>query len=310
MSDSIYHKLFLLAESAYGTTPSASPAFVRVRHTDCDLDLTKSANNSAEITGDGHIRNSRHGPKAVAGGFNFELTFGGAFDTVLEAIMRGTWTGDVLKVGSTRRSFSLLRHFSDLGSAAKPFHLFDGCEPNSFELTIPAEGVITGSFGFVGRNRSILADLTSLGIPTFGNPTTLDAFDGFTGNLNEGGSSNGVMTELTLSYTNGLAPRITIGSGGLTILPADGQKSLTATVTAFFEDASLIEKFVNETESSLDFTPTDPAGNSYKFDLPRLKYNGAPIPTNSQGPLTVALPFQCFFKESDATPLIVTRTAA
>lgn len=310
MSDSIYHKLFLLLESTYGTTPASNPAFTRVRHSECDLNLTRPANNSAEITGDGHIRNSRLGPKAVAGGFNFELTFGGAFDVLLEALLRGTWTSDVLKVGSTRKSFSMLRHFTDLASGDKPYHLFNGCEPNTLELTIPAEGVITGTFGFVGRDRSLLGDLTSLGVPTFGSPSVLDAFDGFTGTFTEGGSGLGTVTELSLSYTNGLAPRVTVASGGVTILPADGQKSLSGNLTVHFEDASLIEKFMGETESGIVFTPADPAGNTYQFNIPRLKYNDAPIPTNAAGPLTIALPFQALFSEgSDLSPLIVTRTA-
>lgn len=310
MADSIYHKLYLVPESVYGTTPTASPSFTRVRHTECDLNLTRPANNSGEITGDGHIRNSRLGPKEVAGGFNFELTYGGAFDVLLEALLRGTFTADVLKVGSTRKSFSILRHFSDLASGDKPFHLYTGCEPNTLELTIPAEGVITGSFGFIGKDRSITSDLSALTTPTLGDPTTLDAFDGFTGTLNEGGSGIGTVTELTLSYTNGLAPRVTVASGGTTILPADGQKSLSGNVTVHFEDASLVEKFMGETESSLVFTPSDPAGNSYAFNLPRIKYNDAPIPTNAAGPLTIALPFQALFDETDDSPLVITRTDA
>lgn len=308
MSDSIRHKLSAVLEASYGVTPTASPAFIAVRHTECDLDLTKTAANSAEITGDGQLRNSRHGPRSVAGGYSLELTYGEPFDTFIQALLGGTWTGDVLKVGLTRRSFSLLRHFQD--QTVKPYHLYKGVEVNTLDLSIPAEGVVTGSFGLIGQDRELLANLSTFTTPTFADPTVLNAFDGFTGTITEGGSAIAILTALEINYNRGLAPRMTVASGGKTIRPSEGQKLLTGTATAFFESTALLEKFVNETESSIGWTLVDPHGNEYEFEIPRLKYNGGPIPTTGSGPITIALPFQALYDEDDDTVLTVTRTNA
>jgi hypothetical protein len=308
MSDSSRHNLYYVAESTYGTTPTASPAFLDLRHTACSLGLTKTTAVSEELHQDRQIRDFRHGTKNVAGDVGLELSYG-SFDAILEAILGGTWATDILKAGTTRRSFSLLRHFSDLASGDKPYHLFTGCEFNTLSLTVPASGIVTGSIGVLGKGMSPLADLSALTTPTTGDPTTTEPFDSFTGTVTEGGSGIAIVTEISLNLDNGLAARYAIGSAE-TLQPSIGRSNLTGSITAFFEDATLLEKFLNETESALVFTLLDPAGNSYTVTLPRIKYTGGQPDVSGQGAITLSLPFQAIRDSSEASNIKIVRAAA
>ena len=308
MADSALHDLFLIAESTYGTTPASDPAFVKVRHTGTTLGLTKDSFQSEELRADRQISDFRHGVKSVGGDVSIELSYG-SFDELLEAVTLGTWATNVLKAGTTRRSFSFLRHFSDLASGDKPYHLFSGVEMNTLNLTIPASGMVTGSFGALGKGQTVLSDLTSLGTPTFGAATTTSPFDGFSGSIQEGGSAIGVVTEVSLTLENGLAERNVVGSDE-TLLPSIGRSNLTGNATVFFEDAVMLEKFLNETESSLQLTLLDAAGNDYEILIPRIKYSGGQPDVSGQGAITLSMPFQALYDTTTGTNIQITRTDA
>jgi hypothetical protein len=79
-------------------------------------------------------------------------------------------------------------------------------------------------------------------------------------------------------------------------------------VTAFFENSTMLEKFINETESSIDFTLPDGAGNELKFILPRVKYNGGQPDVGGEGPITLAMPFQALLDDTYETNLVIERT--
>jgi hypothetical protein len=306
MADSALHNMSYVAETDYGVTPVADPTFSDLRHTGTTLGLTKETFQSEELNENRQIAHFRHGVKSVAGDINFELSYG-SFDDLLEAVMLGTWTGDALTAGVTRRSFSVLRHFTDLKAADKPYHLFTGVEFNTLNLTIPASGIVTGSFGTLGKGLTLLGDLTSLGTPTFDAPAGTAPFDSFTGTITEAGSAISVVTEVTLSLANGLAVRNVVGSDE-TILPSIGKSNLTGSITAYFENAALMQKFLDETESSLIVTLTDPDGNSYQIDLPRIKYNGGQPDVSGEGSITINLPIQALYNSADLSQLVITRT--
>jgi hypothetical protein len=87
----------------FGTTPT-TPVLKPIRHTGTTLGLSKDAIESEELRQDRQVANFRHGNKSVAGDVNVELSYG-TFDDLIEATLAGTWATDVLKAGTTRRSF-------------------------------------------------------------------------------------------------------------------------------------------------------------------------------------------------------------
>lgn len=219
-----------------------------------------------------------------------------------------TQLNDVLKAGTERRSFSVVRHFEDIETAANPYHIFRGVEINTLSLSVPAQGYITGSFGVIGKSMVTRQDLTDLGTPVLSNANGNQGMDSFSGSLKEGGAINELITAIDLSLDNGIAVRNVVGSDE-TIRPSIDRSNLTGSIDAFFEDSTLLDKFLNETESALNFTLQDPAGNRYIFILPRIKYSGGQ-PDVSSGPIPLNMPFQALRDATENTNIKVLRIPA
>ena len=310
MADGVGHSLFAVAETVRGTTPN-DPALQTIRITGTTLGLSKDPLQSNEIRSDRQISDFRLGSNQVAGDINFELSYG-SFDEFLKGVLCSpAWTGtpEAIKAEKTRWTWTLVRQFEELSAVQKPFYVYSGCEMNNLSLTVTANAMITGTFTVFGQKQEILGDLTSLGTPTFVDPTNTKPIDTFTGTLNEGGSEIAVVTELTLSLQNSVAARFVVGNKN-SIDPSIGRSNLTGTITAFFEDSSLVEKFVNETESDLEVNLIDLDGNTITIKLPRIVYTGGQPDVTGEGPITLSLPFQALKDETEGTQIIIERVPA
>ena len=81
-------------------------------------------------------------------------------------------------------------------------------------------------------------------------------------------------------------------------------------MTVYYEDAVLINKFLNETETELSITVDDPTGvNDYTFYMPRVKYNGATVPVANMQSRFIEIPFVALKDASAGYSLRLTRTA-
>lgn len=211
----------------------------------------------------------------------------------------------MLKAGTTRRSFSVLRDFSDITSGR--YHKFTGVEINKLDLSIVTNAMVKAVFGLIGKGLTIADTAPSGGTYTAAN--TNSPFDTFSGVIREAGVAIAVVTELSLVLENGLETRFVIGSDE-TLRPSIGRSNLNGQVTAYFEDADLLQKFIDEEESDLEFTLEDLAGNKYTFLLPRIKYNGGQPDTQGQGSITLALPIQALYDSISASQIVIYRLPA
>jgi hypothetical protein len=210
-----------------------------------------------------------------------------------------------LKAGTVRRSFSVMRHFSDLQAGDKPFHLYTGVELNTMNLTIPSDGIVNGTFAVMGKSQTL--STTGVAGQTLGSASTTRVMDSFTGTITEGGVSLAIATEITLTLENGLEPRFAIGTDSVIGNGVIGRSNLTGQLTAYFENATMLEKFLNETGSSLLFTIVDRTGNSYRFNIPSIVYNGGQPDTQGQGSITLAIPFQAILDSTTASNIVIDR---
>ena len=214
---------------------------------------------------------------------------------------------DRLKAGVTRRSFTVERFFGDILSADKPYHRFTGVEFNTLSLAINANAMITGTFGVLGQNMTTATAI--IAGATYATPTTTSPLDSFTGTLNEAGTPIAVITEIQLNLENGLEARFVVGSKA-SIRPSIGRSNCSGQITAYFENSLLLDKFINETESSIVFELPDGAGNKYVVTLPRIKYNGGQPDVDGEGPITLSMPFQALLDATTQTNIQIERVPA
>lgn len=292
------HRLAAIAEVTYGTTPT-TPAFTSLRHNSCNIGLSKDAVESEEIRGDRQITCFRHGNKSVGGDIEGELVYG-EYDSLIEAALCGTWTADVLKAGTTRRSFSIERTFQDITQ----FVRYTGCEVNTLSISIAPNSMVGISFGLIGKDQSIAQ--TAIASSTYSTLTDTCQFDSFTATINEGGSPIALVTEAEITLENGIEPQFVVGSS-TTLRPSIGRCNVTGSITVYLEDQAMLTKFQNETESSLDVTLTDPDGNTFQIEIPKLKYNSGQPDVSGEGSVTVSMDFQAIYDSVDASNIVITR---
>lgn len=299
------HSASYVEEVTRGQVP-ASPAFKPLRHTGFSVGLSKEAIESAELGGR-FVKCHRHGNRQVGGDTAFELSYQD-FDDMLQAALCGTWEADTpsvgtdeLTVGSTRRTFTLERNFADISQYIR----YTGCEVNTFSLSVAPNAAVTGSIGFVGADQD--ATNTLVAGATYGSTSGECPFDSFTGEIKEGGSTLGIVTQVELSIENGIEPQFAIGSAA-SIDSTIAKATVTGTVTAYFQDVALLNKFINETDSSIEFTLIDQSGNTILFLLPNITYTGGQPDVGGAGAVTIAMPFVAKYDGTTQSNLVVRRT--
>lgn len=296
------HSIAYTLESVRGQTP-AMPTLQQLRNTGTTLNLSKEILTSDELRDDRMIAEVRHGNKQVGGDINFALSYG-TYDDFLAAALCGTWSGDELVVGVARTHFSIERHFADIGKYLR----YTGMEVNTLSLSVTPNAVVTGAFGFLGKGME--PGDAELSGATYEAPTTSRAFDSFTGEIKEDGATLGIVTEIQLSLNNGLEPEFVLFDNESTD-PTIGRSNVTGSITAKFMNTVLLEKFLDETASSLEFTLVDLDGNALSFYLPSIVYTGGANPdVSGEGAVRLSLPFQAALDSTEGTNMIVTRADA
>ena len=293
--------LSYIAETAFGTTPS-TPTFANLPFNTHSLDLTKDRVEGNEIQADRMPRVDRHGNKQAGGSIEVDLRKGD-FDELLESAFLNTYSTNVLKIGTTPKYFS----FEDAANDIAQFRLFTGMAVSTLNVSIAPNQMVTGTFDLVGKTMTQAATTASTG----GAPTassTNAPFDSYSGTITDGGSGLAIVTSLDFSLTNSFAPTFVIGSDSAQQLEF-GRAIVEGTMTVYYEDETLINKFLNETESSLSVSVDDPTGaSSYTFDFPRVKYNGAAVPVQNPASRLITIPFVSLFDTTEGTNLKLTRS--
>ena len=210
-----------------------------------------------------------------------------------------------LKAGTTRRSFSTLRWFEDLGGSEKAYQLTAGIEAASADFKVATNAIGTVSMEFIGQTQAV--STTPPSGATLGAASTYPTMDAFTGTVKEGGSAIAVVTEIGFKLDNGIDRRFVIGSKN-TIRPQIGKSNVSGTMSAYFESSTLLDKFLSETASSLEFTLTADI-YSLGVKLPNIKYTGGKPDVSGEGSIILSMPFQAVYSSADASQIVITRSA-
>jgi hypothetical protein len=256
------------------------------------------------IRADRNIVDARNGSRKVTSELPVKLRYG-AYDTILEAAMCGTWTANVLKNGVTYRSFTMEQNFSDI--ADKPYMRHLGTEVNKVSFAVKANSFVDASFGFMSQNVVDAASQIA-GSTYSAAPTSNLAFDSFTGSISEGGTAIGTVSEISIEMTNNMEWRPVVGSN-LSLRPSKLLCNVSGTMTVYFNDAVMLDKFLAGTASAVVLTLTDKASNALSISLPSVLYVGEAHPDiKGPGPVMLALKYQAVYNAAAAASIVLTRT--
>ena len=188
--------------------------------------------------------------------------------------------------GHTNKSFSVEHWFSDIAQS----EVFSGCQPTKIDLSLPPTGLATISIPMMGK------DLTTATAQFFTTPTAATT-TGLTAAVNGvvllNGTAVAVLTGLTLSIESNRTGDPVVGSNTIpTRFP--GRILVSGQATAYFEDATLRDAFVAETEIEIIVALTSDntaAANFVSFVLPRCKVGGS-SKSDGEGGIVQTIPFQ------------------
>lgn len=294
-------QLIYVAESTWGTTP-ATPVCKVLRNTGGNgIQLNRDTLQSNEMRSDRAVADVKQGNKKPSLTVPFEFS-ASSYDELLESALFGTWTANVLKQGVTLKSLSIEEGHVDLNQ----YQVLTGAVVNNLSLSVKVNSIVTGSFGIIGKDASAYSG-TSIDATPDPAPTTTP-FDSYTGSLKEGGATIAVVTGIDLTLNNNIEQLFTLFNDA-THQIAPGRAQVSGNVSLYFESTSLINKYINDTPTSLEFTLHDGAGNSYTFLVPRVKFSGYDKAI-SENQIVITLPFQGLYDSTEGTALKVTRVIA
>ena len=292
--------LSYIVESTFGTTPAGN--FTNLPFSTHSLNLTKERVAGNDIQADRMGRVDRHGNRQTDGDITADLRKGD-YDAFLESAMLNTWATDVLKVGTTPKHFSIEDYAADIDQA----RLFTGCTVSSMAISIAPNQMVTTTFGIVGKDMTMgqtekTQDASSGNAP-------FDAYSGDVAIGNVGSpTASAIVTGIDFTLNNSFAPTFVVGDDSAPCLEV-GRAEVEGTITAYFEDAALINRFIDETETAISVSVDDPTGsNTYTFLFPRVKINSADVGVDGPNSRIINMSFVALFDSTEVTNLKITRS--
>ncbi len=291
--------LSFIVESTFGTTPAGD--FTNLPFSTHSLNLTKDRVAGNDIQADRMPRVDRHGNRQVGGDIVVDLR-DGDYDAFLESAMLNTWATNVLKVGVAPKFFSIEDYAADIDQA----RLFTGLSVSTMGISLAPNQMVATTFGMVGKDMTISATQKTQTAASGAAP-----FDAYSGDIsigNVGGASAvAIVTALDFTLTNSFAPTFVIGDDSAPSLEY-GRAEVEGTMTAYFEDAALINRFLNETETEIEVSVDDPTGaNAHTFQFPRVKINSADVGVDGPTSRMVTMSFVALYDTTEDTNLKITR---
>jgi len=291
--------LSFVTEATFGTTPAGS--FTGLPFSTHSLNLTKDVLTGTDIEADRMPRVNRQGNRQVGGDIVVDLR-DGDYDLILESAMLSTFATDILKVGVAPKFFSIEDYAADIDQA----RLFTGMSVSTMAISLAPNQMVTTTFGMVGKDMTISGTQKTQVAATGAQP-----FDAYSGDIAIGAVgtpvASAIVTALDFTINNSYAPTFVIGDDSAPSLEY-GRAEVEGTMTAYFEDAALINRFLNETETAIQVSVDDPTGaNAYIFDFPRVKINSADVGVDGPTSRMVTMSFVALFDSTIASNLQITR---
>jgi hypothetical protein len=211
-----------------------------------------------------------------AGSMSFELSYG-ALDDFLQGIFAATWATNVLKVGTTKSTFTIEDQYTDIPR----FIPFKGCLIDSLSISVQQGSKITGKVGYTAGTIPTVSSATTAGTggPTAAPTNTIMSPVGSVQLIQEGGALDlkalGV-TAFSLDITRAGIKQPQLGTLSLSSLDA-GRFTLKGSVSMYVSAATLLDKYLADTQTSLALTLGGSAALKYAFLMSKVRFTDGGI---------------------------------
>ncbi len=192
----------------------------------------------------------------------------------------------------TNDSYTIEHWFSDISQD----EYFTGCKIASLDLNLPPTGMATIDVGVMGK------DMTTGTAAYFSSPsaaTTTGVLAAVNGVLQVNGTTVGIVTGLSIKVDGGMSTGAVVGSNYTPdVFP--GRVKVSGQLSAYFQDATMRDLFVNETTFAINavfYTGSSATADFVAITLPACKAGGATKSDGEQG-LQLTMPFTALYNSS------------
>lgn len=298
-----------LAVGVQSDFTTTATSFTNLPFSTHSLNLAKERLAGTDIQSHRMPTVDRHGARSVGGDIVADLRHD-EFDVLMESALMSDSTFDTgftagdgsttvtnaAVLGTTPKFLSIEDYAADVDQA----RLFTGCTVNTMAVSLAPNQMVTSTFGIVGRDMSISQTQKTVTASADNQP-----FDSYSGSIKLGdkgslGSELTIITAVDFTLTNGFAPTMVVGETSASDLEF-GTASLEGTITAYFEDATMINRFLGETESALEVVVGDPetVARTLTFTFPRIKINSADVGVDGPTSRLVNMSFVALRDDTD-----------
>lgn len=209
------------------------------------------------------------------------------------------YLGERITNGVLRRSFSIEREFTDHSPVT--FEYLRGMVVDGWTVTATPQAVVTDQFTFLGLNNEF-TETRFAGATTVAAPLTpvLNSSSNVARIARSGVpiSNKNFVLEASIELANNLRNRNAVGFLGAVDIGV-GEVGITGSLNTYFDDKTLVEQVVNNTETSLDMRFEDSQSHVMLFDLPRVKYaEGSPSVPGKNDDVVANLTYQAIVDET------------
>jgi hypothetical protein len=192
--------------------------------------------------------------------------------------------GSYIRNGVTEKSFTFERAHEDAGQ----YFDFAGMVANTLNLSISADHILTGDFGFIGKSATLAQTSGGTGAYTAAGTNPVMNASSNVGEIFMGQFSSLAtkdtdlyISEISFALNNSLRGLRSIGS----IANCDigsGTCEVTGSLNAYFLDNTLYDKYLAGTPTGLSFSVEDQDGNAYIFTFPAIEIESDAINSGGQ----------------------------
>jgi len=306
--DSANKQTAVVAEVTPGTTP-ASPGFKLLRDSSVTGSPQRGAQRSPERRPDRMAANMVSGLASYPKSINMPLVRDAGSDILLESLLCGGWSTNVLKNASIKKPFTLEEKYE--GGSTDPYRRLAGCLCDSLRLSIPlAGGGDPGTLTFAIKALLESTATAALASSTYAAPTPGDdpvSSNDITVNDLFGITTPKVMS-LDMTISNAMREKYAFGSPN----PFDlglGAFDVTGQVQLYFTQLTDYSTFVNR-QSGLTL---DLLLGSVEDHMDQIQLNNVDVwnpdvtDPGSSGDNMVTLQFGARYAASDSAAIVWTR---
>lgn len=212
--------------------------------------------------------------------------------------------GEQITNGTTQHYYTLEREYTDVDE----FALYTGMQVDTWTLDTNSDGIITGTFGWIGKDETSAAATESDGTAqSAASNLVYSAIDDVDGILEA--LSDKSLKAFTISLANNLRPRNVIGTLGPESIGV-GRVTVTGTFQKYFESEVLMDKYLNFTPTTLTMILDDNSGsgNAYVIDMPEVKFtNGRRVAGGTGQDIMADMEWSAFRDSSEDVTIRIAR---